>query len=171
MKFFDGRNYRVLKAPLLNGAGTQNAGNANYVSANSSIARFELQSDGAVLIPLGLQIIIEDVDSDYNRFGNQAALSNGLQIRIEEASDNSVIFDCLYGAKITNVQTAFRLGADIQPLNDSSGATRSTNIWLPFFGRQKINHNEQLAVLHADNITVSGLYYWLHYVLDGGLGS
>ena len=171
MKFYDGRNYRVLKAPLLNGAGTQNAGNANYVSANSSIARFKLQSDGAVLIPLGLQILIEDTDSDYNKFGNQSALSTGLQIRIEEAADNSVIFDCLYGAKITSVQAAFRLGADIQPLNDSSGATRSTNIWLPFFGRQKINHNEQLAVLHSDNITVSGLYYWLYYVLDGGLGS
>lgn len=171
MQFYDSRRYRVLKAPLLNGVGTQNAGNANYVSANSSIARFLLKPDGTEIIPLGLMIVIEDTDSDYNKFGNMSALSNGLQIRIEKSLDNTVVWDCLYGGNIKSVQTAVRLGADVEPLNDSGGATRSTTIWLPLFSQHKVHNGEQFAVFHQDNITVSGLYYWLHYELVGGQGS
>ena len=170
MQFYDSRRLRVLKAPLLNGAGTQNAGNANYTSANSSIAQFVHTSDGQVLIPLGLQIIIEDTNTDYNKFGNQTELTTGLAVRLQTVGGTNQK-DLLFGAKIKSNISAYRLGADITPLNDSAAATRAVNIWLPLFSKHRINHNEQIAVVHAENITVSGLYYWLHYELVGGAGS
>lgn len=165
MDFGDSRRLNVRRVPLLNGT-TQNAGAVNYNAAN---ARFSYTPDGAAVKLLGFMMVIEDEDSDYNKFGNVSALSNGLQLLIEE-TDNDVVFDVLNGGKITSVQTAFRQGASVEPLNDSSGATRSTQIFLPIFSQSVVQQGQRFSVLLKDDLSaVAGLYFWLYFENLGGL--
>lgn len=169
MEFFDSRRTQVLKSPLtLNGAGaTANAGAANH-----NAARFSFIPQDQNIMPLGFMMVIEDEDAAYNKFGNINALSTGLSVLLEKVAANALVLDLLGGATITDVQAAFRLGADVTPLNDSTGATRSTKFYIPLFQGQTIIHeDEKVSVkITADLTQVSGVYFWLVYERLGGFG-
>ena len=136
-----------IESPLLNGAGTQNAGNANYTSVSSSIAICAYQWWSS---PDSIG------SSDYNwrhkiqttiEFGNQTKLTTGLAVRLQTVGGSNQK-DLSVWRKIKAIFQPILTGADITPLNDSAAATRAVNIWLPLFLQTQLIC-EQIAVVRA----------------------
>lgn len=102
-----------------------------------------------------LTITVQDDDSDYNLYGNLAALTNGVRIVVEQEDGNVELQDLLGGVIVKKTEDWQTAGAEVTPLNSSAGETRSTQIRLEFTPPVFVAgaDGQQLAVLLHDNFS------------------
>lgn len=107
---------------------------ANYDASenySSTAARFyaaAATNDNAnrVLEIRELICTVEDADSDYNKYGDLTALTNGVVFRINTLTDGTwgSTPTNLFREPVKQLTDWMKLGFAITPLNDSAGATR-----------------------------------------------
>jgi hypothetical protein len=119
--------------------------NQEFLRKSTDVARYSATEDysGAAvrytLTPTGKQDIllhkliltISDSDSDYNKYGNLTALTNGFSLVVEDA-DGTLVQSLLGGVAIKQVTHLARVAEAVEPLNDGSGNTRLTRVEIEF---------------------------------------
>lgn len=127
-------------------SGVTDASN-NYSGA---LTRFILRPTGRLVWNVyRVFAVIEDADTDYNLFGNLAALTNGVELHRERliGSTYEQIEQLLAGETIKKTEDWQRIGANVVPLNDSAAATRSTMVTV--FDAKAGGHNGRPIILNA----------------------
>lgn len=167
----DARKYKI-KRQYFTLATDSSVVNAAGVDYSAATARFICKPiESSALMPQELLIVIEDVNTDYNKFGNLPALTNGLRIVIENSS-NVEKLDLLNGQSIKQITDVYRIGGHVEVLNDSTGATRSAQIKIPLYVGDyavKSYGQERVAVILSDDLSaLPGLYFMLDYEPLGG---
>lgn len=104
-----------------------------------------------------LVLTIQDTDSDYNKYGDLTALSNGVQFQIEKkkpSGDPIVLQQLFSGLAIKKTEDMHITGGEIRPLNDGAGATRSTQLEIAFDKPLDIytRHFQRLAMYMNDDL-------------------
>jgi hypothetical protein len=167
----DARRYKV-KRQYLTLSSDSSVVNAAGVDYSSTPARFICKPiDSSSFMPQEMLIIIEDTDTDYNKFGNLSALTNGLRVFIENSTYEQKL-DLLNGQTIKQITDIYRVGGHVEVLNDSTGATRTTMIKIPLYVGDctvKSFGSERVSVLLSDDLSaLPGLYFILDYEPLGG---
>lgn len=122
---------------------------------SSAIKRFVLAPAGKrVYLVDRLIITIHDSDSDYNRFGDLVALTNGVRLVIENSETKEELVDLLGGIAIKSTDDWMSAGFEVLPLNSGS-ATKVTQLVKEFKKPLILRgaDNDQLAALYHDNLT------------------
>lgn len=126
--------------------------NEDYSSATK---RFVLAPSGKrVYLVNRLIITIHDSDSDYNKFGDLVALTNGLRLVIENSETGEEYVDILGGIAVKCTADFMSAGFEVQPLNSGS-STKVTQL-VKEFKKPLIlrgEDNDQLVALYHDDLT------------------
>jgi len=101
-------------------------------------------------------LCIADSDTAYNKYGDLAALSNGVTLEREtvQGSTISAVYSLLGDQAIKQLSHFARYGR-VYPINDSTGATRTITVFIKF--PQPIilrgDKGDQLSFLLSDNFS------------------
>lgn len=121
---------------------------------SAAVKRFVLAPSGSdVYLLERLIITVHDDDTDYSKFGNLVALTNGVRIVIENRDSKEELIDLLGGISIKQTSDWMTAGFSVNPMN--SGATTKVTQLIREFERPIIlrgSDRDQLAALYNDNL-------------------
>ena len=150
----------------LTNPGLKNSAGVDYSATDGRFVHLPVQAELMAEIPKELVLIIEDTDTAPDKFGNLAALVNGIRIVVEDSS-NVEKADLLAGEVIKKVSDFHRLGGHMDALNESDGTTKSLRVRLPLYNNDyavRSHYNERVAVILSDDLSaLPGLYFILEY--------
>jgi len=139
---------------------TQDADGATFeanIDASGGVERYTLKPDSTDLYRVSEIIVcIGDTDAAYNKYGDIAALTNGVTLKREtiQGSTIAAVASLLGGQPIKQLTDWARYGR-VYPINDSTGATRTITVKIkleyPLILRG--DKGDQLSFLLNDNLT------------------
>lgn len=135
---------------------TELADSADYTANENYGATQRLiiaPAEGAQYFIDKLYWTIADNDSDYNMYGNMAALSTGIRLVLEDTDGNEIV-DLLAGSSIKKTEDFFEIGFSITSLNSVANDIRLTQAVKAFDSKLVVRYGERLAwILPAVNFS------------------
>lgn len=132
---------------------------ANNYNANEdysgAIKRFLLAPASTDIYSVKRIIVtVQDSDTNYDKFGNLTALSNGVRLVLETSTPTELV-DLLAGISVTKLADFLTAGFYLLPVNDSSDGTTKVIQFAKDFEDLIVRGpaSERLAALYHDNLT------------------